>query len=225
MKAFVTLKISKELFLKNPVETELGRKIVSQSILLIDEIGFEGFTFKKLAAASDTTEAGIYRYYESKHQLLLYLTSWYWGFLQFKTEYVTNNIKSPKQRLRLMLRVISEVQEDSFETEYIRVDVLQRIIISEANKSYLVKNVDDINKYGAFVEYKSLAKCLCKMILTVSPKTRYVNSIASMLLETARQQLFFSEHLPSLTDIKKSKKEDLVGLLEHLTFKLIEEEK
>jgi AcrR family transcriptional regulator len=221
MNAFVTLKLSKDLYLKNPAETELGRKIISQSILLIHKIGFESFTFKKLAIASDTTEAGIYRYFENKHQLLLYLTAWYWGFLQFKTEYVINNIKSPKQRLKLMLKVISEVQEDDMSMDFMHIGVLQQIIISEANKSYLVKNVDDINRYGAFAEYKSLCKFLSKLILDVSSKTRYVHSISSMLLETARQQLFFAEHLPSLTDIKKHKKEEIAHLLEHLAFKLI----
>lgn len=223
MNAFVTLKINQQLYVKNPVDTDLGRKIVSQSILLIDKMGFEHFTFKKLAIACETTEASTYRYFENKHQLLLYLTAWYWGFLQFKTEYVTNNIKSSKQRLKLMLKVISEVQEDDMSTDFIHIGILQQIIISEATKSYLVKNVDDINKYGAFAEYKNLCTYLSKLILEVSPKTRYTQSIASMLLETARQQLFFAEHLPSLTNIKKNKKEELAHLLEHIVFKLIED--
>ncbi len=223
MNVFVNLKINQKLFLKNPVETELGRKIVGQSIFLIDKIGFETFTFKKLAQAIETTEASIYRYFENKHQLLLYLTSWYWGYLDFKIEYSTTHLKSARQRLKLILKIITENQVDDLNDEYIHLGRLQKIIVSEATKSYLVKNVDDINKYGAFSEYKALSQRICKAILDLDPKARYAKSIASMLLETARQQLFFAEHLPALTDVKKHKNEEIAHLLEHIIFNLVEE--
>ena len=44
------LKISvpDKVFIKDPETSNLGKRIVEHSILLINEIGFEGFTFKKL---------------------------------------------------------------------------------------------------------------------------------------------------------------------------------
>lgn len=223
MGGFVTLKINEKLYLKDPAETELGRKIVGQSVLLIEKIGFELFTFKKLALSCDTTEASIYRYFENKHQLLLYLTSWYWGYIDFKIEYGIGNIRSPRQRLKLILKMISEHQTGDLNGTFIQLDSLQKIIVSEATKSYLVKNVDDINKYGAFSEYKNLCARLSKAILDVGPKTRYAKSIASMLLEAARQQQFFAEHLPGLTDIRRNRTEETTQYLEHIVFRLIEE--
>ena len=64
------LVLNDRYFLRDPLHTELGTKIVSQSILMIDQLGFEQFTFKKLAHAIGSTEASVYRYFDNKHRLL-----------------------------------------------------------------------------------------------------------------------------------------------------------
>ena len=38
--------INDKLYVKDPETSELGRNILKNSIILIDEIGFEAFTFK-----------------------------------------------------------------------------------------------------------------------------------------------------------------------------------
>ena len=73
----VHIKVNEGIYLKDPDSSELGKGIVSEGLLLIDEIGLEKTTFKKLAQRLGTTEASIYRYFESKFKLLVYLTSWY----------------------------------------------------------------------------------------------------------------------------------------------------
>ena len=75
------------LSLRNPLETELGRNIIEHSIILMDELGFEAFTFKKLAVKIDSNETSIYRYFENKHLLLLYLVVWYWNWVSFLIDY------------------------------------------------------------------------------------------------------------------------------------------
>ena len=40
-KLFLNITISPDLYLKNPESSELGKKIISKSIVLIDELGFE----------------------------------------------------------------------------------------------------------------------------------------------------------------------------------------
>ena len=62
------IKMNEKLFVRNPEQTELGRKIIQFGIQLIQENGFESFTFKKLAEEIGSTEAGIYRYFENKHR-------------------------------------------------------------------------------------------------------------------------------------------------------------
>ena len=66
----IKIVLNEGLYVKEPQDSELGRKIIKHSILLIDKLGFESFTFKKLANEIQSTEASIYRYFENKHLLL-----------------------------------------------------------------------------------------------------------------------------------------------------------
>jgi hypothetical protein len=61
----IQMKLNEKLYLRDPQHTKLGRRIIQYSILLIDEIGFEAFTFKKLADRISSTEASVYRYFET----------------------------------------------------------------------------------------------------------------------------------------------------------------
>ena len=56
----VTLRVNKKLFIRDPQQTELGQRIVKHSIELIDELGFEHFTFRKLAEQIESAEASVY---------------------------------------------------------------------------------------------------------------------------------------------------------------------
>jgi len=67
------ISIPEGLSIKDPLQSKLGRKIITHSIILLDEIGFEAFTFKKLAIKMGSNETSLYRYFENKHFLLLYL--------------------------------------------------------------------------------------------------------------------------------------------------------
>jgi hypothetical protein len=59
MEFSLTFKVNEHIYLRNPESSDLGKKILKHSIDLIYEIGFEQFTFKKLAAVAETTEASI----------------------------------------------------------------------------------------------------------------------------------------------------------------------
>ena len=71
----IKISLNDRLYLRDPQETSLGKKIIQHSILLIDKVGFEAFNFKKLAQYMGSTEASVYRYFENKHLLLIYLVS------------------------------------------------------------------------------------------------------------------------------------------------------
>ena len=97
------LSIPDGLYVKSPLQSKLGKKIITHSILLFDEIGFEAFTFKKLAKEIDSNEASIYRYFENKHLLLLFLVVWYWNWVSFLIGYNTKNIDDPNRKLDLII--------------------------------------------------------------------------------------------------------------------------
>ena len=44
----IKIQVNEKLFVKDPETSALGKKIIQESIILIDDIGFDDFTFKKL---------------------------------------------------------------------------------------------------------------------------------------------------------------------------------
>ena len=107
----ISIRASDSICLKRPDSTELGRRMISESIFLIDEMGFEQFTFKKLANRMESTEASVYRYFENKHRLLLYLIDWYWNWVDIRLSYVLANVSDPEEKLRKALMVLTEAAE------------------------------------------------------------------------------------------------------------------
>lgn len=223
MATSIRIRLNEKLYLRDPEETELGRKILKEGIELIDELGFEQFTFKKLASEIKSTEASIYRYFENKHRLLAYLISWYWVWLEYRIAFQTNNIENPREKLRIIFRVISEAQKDDPDTELNEV-ALHRIVVAESSKAYLTKNVDAANKDGLYREYKNLCKKIAKVIYEINPDYPYAHSLVSMLIEASHHQVFFAQHLPSLTDLKINQEVcgQLEKYLQHILFSAIE---
>jgi hypothetical protein len=98
--------------------------------------------------------------------------------------------------------------------QFVDEDVLHRIVVAEATKAYHTKQVDEENKEGFFLTYKSLAKRIAKIIKEVNPDYPYPRALASTLLEMANNHIYFAQHLPSLTDIEV--KEDDLSQVEEL---------
>jgi AcrR family transcriptional regulator len=206
MAVSISIKQTSKLYLRNPEESELGKKIVSESVSLIAKLGFEEFTFKKLAAAIKSTEASIYRYFENKHKLLIYLISWYWAWLEYLIDYKTNNITDPIKKIRIIIKIIAEASsKDDPNSPHIDESLLHKIVVAESAKAYLTKNVDSENKAGLFANYQSLCKNISEIIKEINPQFPYPRAMASNLIETAHEQIFFSQHLPGLSDVPTPK--------------------
>jgi AcrR family transcriptional regulator len=199
----IQIEINPELYSKNPDSSELGRKIISNSIELINEIGFEQFTFKKLGALIKSPESSIYRYFDSKHTLLVYLTSWYWTWTEYRLVFKTMNVESPKDRLNTAIELLTQpvLIDDDF--SYINEVFLSEIIFSESIKAYHTKEVDEENSKGYFTAYKAVVQRVSDIILEIDSDFKYPHMLISTVIEGAHQQKYFSEHLPSLTDINE----------------------
>lgn len=104
----ISFTLNPHLYLRDPQRTELGQKIIKSSVELIDQLGFEQFTFKKLAEEINSTEASIYRYFENKHRLLLYLIGWYWNWLEYRIDLFTSNLSDPKDKIVASIKVLAE---------------------------------------------------------------------------------------------------------------------
>ena len=205
MEVGIKISLNEGFFIRDPQESTLGKKIIKHSILLIDEVGFEAFNFKKLAHRMESTEASVYRYFENKHKLLLYLVSWYWVWLSFLIDINTMNIEDSKRRIQIIVETLVYASRENPSIEYVNESVLHRIVISEGSKAYHIKEVDKENQEGFFSNYKKLVDKIAKVIAEVNPSFPYPRTLASNLFEMANNQIYFAQHLPRLTDIPMQK--------------------
>ncbi len=217
------IKMNEKLFLRDPELTGLGKKIIQHSILLIHKNGFESFTFKKLAEEINSTEAGIYRYFENKHKLLMYITSWYWSWLEYRVIVHTLNVKDPAEKLKMVVRLLATTVQDDISTSHVNESILHQIIIAEGSKAYLTKHVTEDNKDHFFGPYKDLCAKIGDILLECNPTYKYPKSLSSTIVEMAHFQNFFMNNLPALTDFGKEKDESkVVDYLEELVFAAIQ---
>jgi len=186
----IVITVNDKLYVKNPETSELGKKIIEHSIILMDEIGFDYFTFKKLGERIGSNESSIYRYFESKHKLLLYLSSWYWAWIEYRMVFETNNILDPREKLYKAITIVTEKIEDDSNTLHINEATLNKIIITEFTKTLLTKEIDEENKIGLFLVYKRVINRIVEMIIAVNPEFPYAKSLASSIVEGALHQHF-----------------------------------
>jgi AcrR family transcriptional regulator len=194
------IQINEKIYVKNPETSDLGKKILEQSILLIDDIGFDNFTFKKLGEKIGSNESSIYRYFENKHKLLVYLSSWYWSWMEYKLVFATANILDPKEKLKIAITIVTEKVTDDENTAHINESVLNKIIIAEFTKTLHTKEVDQENKEGFFLIYKRVIARIVAIVNEVNPNYPYSKSLISSVVEGSLHQYFLKEHLKTITD-------------------------
>jgi AcrR family transcriptional regulator len=210
-----------KLYLRNPEDSIIGKKIVSQGLIMINKLGFEDFNFKKLAKEIETTEATIYRYFENKHRLLVYLTAWYWSLLEYKVMFNLNNISDPEVKLKTIIRLLVVEPEKNQQGDYISESEAYELVKWESCKAYLTRNVTKDNKDRLFKPYKDLCARIAAIIKEFNPKYKYPNSLGSTLLEMSHSQKFFMQNLPSLTDASKPDDNKIIQFLENLIFQAL----
>lgn len=198
------IQVNDKIFVKDPETSALGKKIVEQSILLIDEIGFDNFTFKKLGEKIGSNESSIYRYFENKHKLLVYLSSWYWSWMEYKLLFATTNISDPKEKLKKAVSIVTEKVVDDSNTEHINQSVLNKIIIAEFTKTLQTKEVDKENIEGFFLIYKRVINRVVGIVNEVNPEYPFAKSLVSTIVEGSLHQHFLTEHLKTITDCNES---------------------
>ncbi|MFE3846562.1 TetR/AcrR family transcriptional regulator [Flavobacterium sp. LB3P45] len=199
------IQVNEKIYVKDPETSALGKKIIEQSILLIDEIGFDNFTFKKLGEKIGSNESSLYRYFENKHKLLVYLSSWYWSWMEYKLVFATTNITDPKEKLRNAITIVTEKVIDDSSTEHINEAILNKIIIAEFTKTLHTKEVGQENKEGFFLIYKRVINRIVNIVTEVNPSYVYAKSLVSTIVEGSLHQHFLTEHFTNITDCNSSK--------------------
>jgi hypothetical protein len=221
----IRIQPSERLALRDPEDTALGRNIVRQGLILMHKLGFEHFTFKKLAEEMNTTEASVYRYFENKHRLLLYILNWYWSYLEYLVMFSLQNMTDPRMRISRVIELLVRELPPELDNSGYDKKALFEIVVSESSKAYLTREVEEINKVQLFKPYKDLCGRIAGLLSAYNPNYPYPHSLSSTLIEMAHYQYFFMMHLPSLTDFKEDKRiENIIAFLEQLVFSSLEKE-
>lgn len=200
----IKMQVNEKIYVKDPESSALGKKIIEQSIVLIDAIGFDSFTFKKLGEKIGSNESSIYRYFENKHKILIYLSSWYWSWIEYKLVFNTTNITDKKEKLQKAITIVTEKVTGDIYADHINEAILNKIIIAEFTKTFHTKEVDKENKEGFFLIYKRLINRIVAIVNEVNPDYPYAKSLVSTIVEGSLHQHFLRDHLKSITNCNES---------------------
>ncbi|MFZ9673307.1 MAG: TetR/AcrR family transcriptional regulator [Flavobacteriaceae bacterium] len=196
----INLTVHEKLYLKDPLSSDLGKKIVKQGVAMIESLGFEEFTFKKLGADIQSNESSIYRYFESKHQLLLYLINWYWSWMEYQIVFSTSSMTDAPLKLNRAIALLTQKWPDNSLVAGINAAQLQRVIITEAPKAMHTKSIDKENEEGLFGVYKRVIQRVSDIVMDINPRYAYPHMLITTVVEGAHQMRFFADHLPTITD-------------------------
>jgi AcrR family transcriptional regulator len=219
----IKFSFSNHLYVKDPQETKYGKRLLSHTVELMAQIGFEAFTFRKLAVEMKSAEASIYRYFENKHQLLVFLSCWYWEWVHYLIHIHTLNIKSPEEQLKLTIHQLLHASEQSNMTEYINENLLHKLLVVEGVKAIHHHDVDDKNSHGMFKSRKELVDKIAQILLEINSQFTYAITLATTMVDMADNQIYYVEHLPKLSSLKNTddKLNQLERIMNHLAFSSI----
>jgi len=203
MSLSLNIHINNKLFLKDPGSSETGKKILEAAVKQITLQGIEHVTFKRLAEAADTVESTVYRYFENKHNLLVYLSAWYWACMEYCLEYETMQPVPAEQQVRKAIDLMAGCCKPDIRMEVSSLDELRELMICEHAKVYMTHEVAEENKDGYFYYMKSFAGKLSRLIQEMNPEYPHARSLAFTMMIALHQQLYVSKNLPSLSSCGK----------------------
>lgn len=215
----VQLKPDPGLSLKDPSATEVGRALLAEGLALMNELGLEAFTFRKLADRIGSTEVTLYKYFPNKHRLLQYYYQLYWLWLRQVCGRIAERARGPREALEGVVEAICGVWPKQLPPLQLDPHALRRLVIEEGMKSYLHKNVDDDNARRLFLPYKELSAFVAERLVACRADVPWPRSFATTVIEMAHSLPFAMEHLPSLTEL--SSRRDLKQLAQHLLHRTI----
>ncbi len=217
MSPVIQIRVSSSLYVRDPEETLLGRKIVGEAVKLIDSLGFNDFTFKKLAAEIQSTEASVYRYFKSKQQLLQYLFAWYWSWLEYRLMLCTLNIQDPAQKLGEALRTLTESISSDPSFPHLDESILHRVVISESKPQDAYTQRTKMRD-GPAESFESLCAKVAEILRELNPKYKTPKALALTLISATHEQRYLAQYLPGITEIKPGRagSANLLAFLESL---------
>jgi len=224
MEVYINPRINQDVYLKNPMDSDLGKKIILAAVDMIDELGFEKFTFKKLGQKINSTEASIYRYFKNKHSMLVYLSAWYWEFLLYHIQVHTKAIEDPRNKLKTAISNLVRIPAAAHSQSILDMHKLQRIVNEQFYKIIRTKSISEQNASGYFESYKKLCSAMASMFNNIDSSFKYPMTMATAVVEMSINNNYCCNHLPSLTEIKcgSNQKDQIEMMIQYFCERLLE---
>lgn len=185
---------------------------------MMNDLGLEAFTFKKLTERAECTEATIYKYFPNKQRLLQYYFQLYWMWLDTHCQQEGRTFADPWTRVQGDIRALCGLWTEGAMAAQLDPVALRSLVIVEGSKSYLHRNVDEDNKLKLFQPYKDLCAHLASELKACDRKCKFPRTFATTLIEMAHSLEFAMEHLPALTELStKGDRKQLARFLIELT--------
>jgi AcrR family transcriptional regulator len=204
MQVQLKIPLNQAIFLRDPEENETGRSILAVGAKLMAELGLEEFTFRKLAAQIDCTEANVYHYFKNKQRLLLYYTDLYGSWLDQQVFLMSLEYQDSVQLLDETLKLLATFPEKTLQPGSVPAELLRTIVISDGHKVFMTKHVDTDNLLLLFKPYKDLCKRIVGVFKSIAPDYPFAHSLATTVLEMSHTLNFYKDHLPALTDFGRA---------------------
>ena len=189
---------------RDPAASAVGERILKQGLFLMNELGLEAFTFKKLTEYAECTEATIYAYFPNKQRLLQYYFQLYWMWLDTHCQQQGRSLADPWKRVQGDIRALCGLWAKDAMAAQLDPRKLRALVIVEGSKSFMHRNVDEDNKLKLFQPYKDLSAHLAIELKACNKKCKHPRTFATMLIEMAHSLEFAMEHLPALTELSYS---------------------
>lgn len=194
----VEIHLPHSLYLKNPKDSLLGKRLVEESAALIAEQGIESFNFKRLSLACACTEATVYRYFENKHKILLYILNIYWGWQEYRLVLHTQNLSKSSEKLKKALEVLAHPEIPGNYSKIFGQHIIKTAIY-EGVKIHLNREIKSEIKDGSLACYLRLVQRLGKFINEKEPNYDYSEALASTIIDNALQLQFYMQNSPEIS--------------------------
>lgn len=115
-----------------------------------------------------------------------------------------HNVSLPLKRFKIYIHFLVHASKQNNDIDYINKSILHNLVVNEGLKVYRTIYVDEENQQDLYRGYKQLVTMLADIILEINSDFKYPRAMATNFFEMVNNHIYFSEHLPQLTDIKKT---------------------
>lgn len=190
----IKIEVTPKLYIKNPQQTTLGKRILKESVDLMDKLGYDDFTFKKLAERLETAESSVYRYFENKNRLVLYFMAWYWEMQEYRLVFLTGEAHSSDEKFKIALELFFDTPKSKNFNADFDSDKVWHIISSESFKACLVREQDPSVRSEIIKLYQRVITRYAEIIKEINMNVTNAELVASLIIEGVTDYNFYHLH-------------------------------